>query len=58
MTDTAFVIVECYDALIIRTRGSYPQEIRIRLGEVPALVTDIIRFCRATSTAPQSSIRS
>ena len=43
MTDTAFVIVECYDALIIRTRGSYPQEIRIRLGEVPALVTDIIR---------------
>ncbi len=43
MTDNAFVIVQYYDALGIRTRGSYPQEIRIRLAEVPALVTEIIR---------------
>jgi hypothetical protein len=43
MTDTAFVILQYYDALGIRTRGSYPQEIRIRLSEVPALVAEIIR---------------
>ena len=35
MTDNAFVIVQYYDALGgIRTLGSYPQEIRIRLAEV------------------------
>ena len=43
MTDTAFVIVRYHDALGIRTRGSYPQEIRIRLSELPALVVEIIR---------------
>jgi hypothetical protein len=37
MTENAFVIVQYYDALGIRTRGSYLQEIRIRLAEVPAL---------------------
>ncbi len=43
MTDTGFVILKYYDELGIRTRGSYPQEIRIRLPEVPALVAEIIR---------------
>jgi hypothetical protein len=43
MTDTAFVIVRYYDALGIRTRGSYPQEIRIRMSEIPTLVTEIIK---------------
>jgi len=43
MTDTAFVVVQYYDALGIRSRGSHSQEIRIRLADVSALVTHIIR---------------
>jgi hypothetical protein len=47
MTENAFVIVQYYDALGLRARGSYPQEIRVRLAEVPALVTEIIRVVLA-----------
>ena len=43
MTDTAFVTVQYYDALGIRTRGSYPQELRIRMSEISALVAELIK---------------
>jgi len=44
MTDTAFVIVQYYDALGIRTRGSHLQELRIRTSEISALVAKLIRL--------------
>ena len=43
MTETAFIIVQYYDALGIRTRGSYPQELRIRMSEISALVAELIK---------------
>jgi hypothetical protein len=43
MTDGAFIIVNYYDALGIRTRGSYPQELRIRMSEIPALIRELIQ---------------
>ena len=43
MTDTGFVILQYHDALGIRIRGAYPQEIRVRLSDVPALIAEIIR---------------
>jgi hypothetical protein len=42
MTNTAFVVVHYYDTLGIRTRGSYPQEIRVRLSDLPSLIGEII----------------
>ena len=41
MTETAFIIVQYYDALGIRTRGSYPQE--LRMSEISALVAELIK---------------
>ena len=43
MTDSAFIIVNYYDALGVRTRGPYPQEFRIRTSEIPALITKLIK---------------
>jgi hypothetical protein len=43
MTDIGFMIVQTYDALCIRVRGSQPQEIRVRLPDLAALIAEIIR---------------
>ena len=43
MTDTAFVTVQYYDALGIRTRGSYPPELRTRTSEISVLVAELIK---------------
>jgi hypothetical protein len=42
MTDSPFVILRSYGALAIRTRGSYPQELRIRAPEISALIAELI----------------
>jgi hypothetical protein len=42
MTDIGCTIVQYRDALGIRTRGSHPQEIRIRLSDLGALIAEII----------------
>jgi hypothetical protein len=42
MTNTGFVIVRYDDALGIQAQGSSLQEIRVRLSELPAFVTEII----------------
>ena len=42
MTDTGFMMVQYHDALGIRIRGSYPQEIRVRLSDLPALIAEIV----------------
>ena len=38
MTDSAFIIVRYYDAFGIRIRGSYSQELRIRMSEFLAVI--------------------
>jgi hypothetical protein len=43
VTDSPFIITPYYDALGIRSRGSYQQEIRIGLADLSALVTDIMK---------------
>ena len=43
MTDTRFIMMQYCDALGIRTRGSYPQELRIRMSEISALVAELIK---------------
>ena len=42
MTDTGFMMVQYHDALGIRIRGSYPQEIRVRLSDLSSLIAEII----------------
>jgi hypothetical protein len=45
MTDSPFVIVQYYSGgLAICTRGSYPQELRIRASDISALITKLIEF--------------
>jgi hypothetical protein len=43
VTDSAFIITPYNDALGISSRGSYQQEIRIRLADLSALVTHIMK---------------
>jgi hypothetical protein len=42
MTDTGFTMVQYHDALGIRIRGAYQQEIRVRLSDLPALIAEIV----------------
>jgi hypothetical protein len=53
VTDTGFMIMQYYDSLGIRTRGSYPQELRIRMSQISALVAELIKVvpCDASGAA-------
>ncbi len=44
MTDTAFVIVQHCDTICIRSVGSYPQEIRVRLSDLTDFINKILSF--------------
>ena len=45
MTNSPFVIVQYYGGgLGICTRGSYPQELRIRASDTSVLITKLIEF--------------
>jgi hypothetical protein len=43
MTDTGFMIMQYYDSLGIRTRGSYPQELRVHMSQISALIAELIK---------------